>query len=104
MFGICTVMRLLERAVVVGQRERLARATIDAYAGWIEAYLRFSAARAGTWRRPEELGTADVEAFLNHLVVERRLSASSQNQSLCALVFLYTHVMNRPAVAVASPL
>jgi integron integrase len=87
-------MRLLEHVVVVGRRERLASATIDAYSGWIEAYLRFSAARAGAWRRPEELGTADVEAFLNHLVVERRLSASSQNQSLCALVFLYTHVLD----------
>jgi integron integrase len=39
------------------------------------------------------LGTADVEAFLNDLVVRRRLSASAQNQALCALVFLYTHVL-----------
>lgn len=40
-----------------------------------------------------QLGTDDVEAFLNDLVVERRLSASSQNQALNALVFLYRHVL-----------
>ena len=37
---------------------------------------------------------ADVEAFLNDAVVRRRLSASAQNQALCALVFLYTHVLD----------
>lgn len=42
---------------------------------------------------PVELGTADVEAYLNHLVGERHLSASSQNQCLNALVFLYKHVL-----------
>jgi integron integrase len=42
---------------------------------------------------PERLGTADIESFLNHLVGERHLSASSQNQALNALVFLYRHVL-----------
>ena len=42
---------------------------------------------------PEQLGTADVESFLNHLVGERRLAASTQNQALNALVFLYRHVL-----------
>jgi hypothetical protein len=62
---------------------RLTAAAVEAYSGWISAYLRHCAARQGEWRRPEELGTADVEAYLNHLVVERRLSASSQT-SVCA--------------------
>jgi integron integrase len=39
------------------------------------------------------LGTDDVERFLNDLVIRRRLSASSQNQALNALVFLYRHVL-----------
>ena len=42
---------------------------------------------------PEQLGSGDVEAFLNHLVGERRLAASTQNQALGALVFLYKHVL-----------
>jgi site-specific recombinase XerD len=40
-----------------------------------------------------ELFTDDVEAFLNHLVMDRRLSGSTQNQALNALVFLYKIVL-----------
>jgi integron integrase len=86
-------MKLLEQVRVVALRQRLAKATIEAYSGWITSYLRYCAASAGEWRRPQQLGTTDVETFLNHLVVERRLSASSQNQCLCALVFLYSQVL-----------
>jgi integron integrase len=47
-------------------------------------------------RHPRELGEAEVAAFLNHLVVERRVAPSTQSQALCALVFMYQHVMGRP--------
>ena len=47
----------------------------------------------GRWEHPAKLGTGDCEAFLNDLVVRRRLSASSQNQALNALVFLYSRVL-----------
>src|SRR5215207_7432846 len=87
-------MKLLEHVGVVGRRMRLAATTIEAYSNWISAYLRYCAARQGAWRRPEELGTADVAGFLNHLVADRHLSGSSQNHCLCALVFLYTHVLD----------
>jgi integron integrase len=39
------------------------------------------------------LFASDVEAFLTHLARDRRLSASSQNQATCAIVFLYRHVL-----------
>jgi integron integrase len=67
--------------------------TADVYCQWIRRYLAFAAAARGGWVPPEQLGTADVEAFLNHLVGERRLAASTQNQALNALVFLYKHVL-----------
>ena len=86
-------MKLLEQFEVVARRQRLAQNTIDVYALWTRQFLTFSAARLGVWKHPKELGTSDVEAFLNDLVIERRLSASSQNQALNALVFLYTHVL-----------
>ncbi len=86
-------MRLLDRLALVARRRRLADATIDAYSSWVRNYLAFCAAGRGEWTPPERLGTRDVERFLNHLVVERRLSASSQNQALNALVFLYKHVL-----------
>ncbi len=87
-------MKLLEKFEAVARQRRLADNTIDAYRGWIQQFLRFCAAARGQWTRPEELGTADVESFLNDLVSRRRLSASSQNQALDALVFLYAQVLD----------
>ena len=86
-------MKLLEQVVVVARRMRLADNTIDVYKHWIGRYLAYSERRCGGWKRPEELFTADLEQFLNHLVMEKRLSASSQNQALNALVFLYRRVL-----------
>jgi integron integrase len=42
------------------------------------------------------IGKADVQRFLTHLAVERQVSASTQNQALNALVFLFRHVLERP--------
>ena len=86
-------MKLFEQFEIVARRRRLAQNTIDAYATWIRQFLSFSASNANEWKHPKDLGSADVEAFLNDLVIRRRLSASAQNQALCALVFLYTHVL-----------
>ncbi len=86
-------MKLLERVSDVGRRRRLAGATIECYQGWIEQFLRFCRTPDGDWRSPEELQGAEIEAFLTYLVKERRLSASSQNQALCAIVFLYRRVI-----------
>ena len=58
----------------------MAAATADVYSGWVRQFLTFAAAARGAWTAPADLGTADVEAFLNHLVGERRLSASSQRR------------------------
>jgi site-specific recombinase XerD len=90
MFGI---MKLLDQFIVVAQRRRLSEHTVECYLTWLRQFMTFCAARHGVWKHPTELGTADVEAFLNDLVVRRRLSASSQNQALCALVFVYRHVL-----------
>ena len=85
-------MKVLDRIRDVGMRRRLARSTIECYQTWVADFLRFS--KLGErWRTPAELGGPQVEAFLNHLARDRRLSASSQNQALCAVVFLYTQVL-----------
>lgn len=84
-------MRLLQRIAAVGARRRLASRTIDIYQVWVRRFLQFHRTDAG-WRCPGELRGVDVAAFLTHLAHERRLSASSQNQALNAIVFLY-HVV-----------
>jgi len=92
-------MKLLERADLVCRRRGMSRKTAQAYCHWIRRFLSFSAIARGGWTAPAQLGTTDVEAFLNHLVGERHLAASTQNQALNALVFLYRHVL---ADAIAS--
>jgi len=85
-------MKLLERVEAVAARRRLARATVECYSGWIVKFLRFC--RDGDrWRTPAEVGAGEVERFLTHLAVNRRVSASTQNQALNAIVFLYKQVL-----------
>ena len=80
-------MKLLGQLDLVCRRMGLAPSTAKAYKSWVTSYLRFVAARDGDWKHPVALGTADVESYLNHPVTDRRLSGSSQNQCLNALVF-----------------
>jgi integron integrase len=62
--------------------------TETAYLGWIRRLIRFHGGR-----HPRELGGPEVQAFLNFLAVERRVSASTQNQALAAVLFLYKAVL-----------
>lgn len=65
--------------------------TERAYVDWVKRFVRFHG-----MRHPGELGAAEISAFLNWLASGRDVAASTQNQALSALVFLYTHVLNRP--------
>ena len=58
------------------------------YLGWIKRFIF-----ANGKRHPREMGEQEVEQFLSHLAVERRVSASTQNQALSALLFLYRVVL-----------
>ena len=62
--------------------------TEEAYVHWIRGFVAFHKRR-----HPREMAGAEITAFLNHLAVERRVSASTHNQALCAIVFLYRHVL-----------
>src|SRR5687768_495645 len=85
-------MKLLDRVRDVGLRRHLARSTIGCYQSWIGEFLRFSKVQ-GRWRAPSELSAADVQRYLTHLARDRRVSASTQNQATCAIVFLYKQVL-----------
>ncbi len=73
------------------------RQTEDSYAGWIRRYIVFH----GT-RHPMEMGAPEVAAFLSHLAESAQVSASTQNQAFCALLFLYRRVLDRPLAPLAS--
>ncbi|MDI6713112.1 MAG: integron integrase [Anaerosomatales bacterium] len=64
--------------------------TEAAYCLWVKRFVRFHG-----MRHPAELGEAEINAFLTHLAIEGRVSVSTQNQALAALLFLYRHVLGR---------
>jgi integron integrase len=64
--------------------------TEEAYVQWIRRFIVFHGKR-----HPQELGRQEVEAFLTHLAVEGKVAASTQNQALNALVFLYREIIGR---------
>ena len=65
--------------------------TEEAYVQWVRRFVRFAGLR-----HPRELGAVEVTGFLTHLAVERRVSASTQNQALSAITFLYREVLDAP--------
>ncbi|MGK9067191.1 integron integrase [Stutzerimonas chloritidismutans] len=60
------------------------------YCEWVKRYIRFHA-----YRHPVDMGAPEVEAFLSDLAVRRDVSASTQNQALAALLFLYRQVLKQ---------
>lgn len=60
------------------------------YCEWIKRYVRFH-----NYRHPMEMGASELEAFLSDLAVRRDVSASTQNQALAALLFLYKQVLKQ---------
>ena len=65
-----------------------ARRTIGAYERWLRRFLRFH-----QLRHPREMGGPEINAFLTHMAVVEHVSASTQNQALAALLFLYRQVL-----------
>jgi site-specific recombinase XerD len=76
--------------------------TEQAYLLWARSFIRFH-----DLRHPRDMGAPEVEAFLNHLTSDRKVSGSTHKQALSALLFLYREVLgtdlpwlnelNRPA-------
>ena len=65
--------------------------TEEAYLRWIREYILFF-----DKRHPAELGANEISTFLSHLAVQRNVAASTQNQALSALLFLYREVLDLP--------
>ena len=65
--------------------------TDEAYLAWVKRFVRHHGSR-----HPSELGPDEVRAFLSHLASVEGVAASTQNQALAALVFLYANVLGMP--------
>jgi integron integrase len=87
---------LLESLRDVIRRKHYSIRTEHSYVNWVKDYVRFHGLR-----HPRVMGEAHVVEYLTHLAVRRNVSASTQNQALNALVFLYKHVLNAPLGSLA---
>jgi integron integrase len=80
--------RLLDQVSDVARLRHLSLRTEQTYRTWIKRFILFHGKR-----HPRELDAEAVRAFLTHLAVNERVAASTQNQALHALLFLYKQVL-----------
>ena len=69
---------------------RYSQRTEQAYADWVRRFILFHGKR-----HPRELGEEEIVEFLSDLAVKRKVSASTQNQAFCALLFLYQQFLQK---------
>jgi integrase len=97
--GVCALLReqppvqpprprLLDQVRAAIRTRHLSRRTEEAYVLWTRRYVVFHGRRP-----PREMGAPEIGRFLAHLATERKVSASTQNQALAALLFLYWAVL-----------
>jgi integron integrase len=82
--------RLLDRVREANRLRHGSRSTEKSYIGWIRRFILFHGKR-----HPAEMGAPEVAQFLSSLAVEGRVAASTQNQALSALLFLYRYVLHQ---------
>lgn len=80
--------RLLDRVREELRVRHYAYRTERTYIDWIKRYIFYHQKR-----HPKDMGPVEVRAFLGFLADQKNVAASTQNQALCALVFLYKHVL-----------
>jgi integron integrase len=82
--------KLLEQLRQELRSRHYSRRTEQTYCQWVKRFIYFHKVR-----HPAEMGEPEINAFLTHLAVKERVSASTQNQALSSLLFLYRYVLKR---------
>jgi len=80
--------KLLDQVRLILRTKHYSLRTEESYINWIKRFILFH-----DKRHPRAMGEKEINKFLTHLAVKEHLSASTQNQALCAIVFLYKHVL-----------
>lgn len=73
------------------RRRNYSYKTEQAYVRWIVRYVKHQ-----KFKHPKNMNENHVVAFLNWLATQRNVAASTQNQALCAIIFLYKHILEKP--------
>jgi integron integrase len=82
--------KLLDRLRDAIRLKHYAYRTEQTYVDWVYRFIIFH-----NKRHPQDMGVPEIEAFLTHLAVQKRVASSTQNQALSALLFLYRHVLHQ---------
>ena len=100
--------KLLDRLREALRSRHYSLRTEQSYCHWVKRFIFFH-----NVRHPAEMAEPEINAFLTNLAIREKISASTQNQALSALLFLghkdvkttviYTHVLNRGGLGVRSP-
>ena len=82
--------RLLDQVRHVIRCKHYSIRTEQSYVSWIKRFIYFH-----DRRHPKDLGERHISAFLTNLAVQRKVASSTQNQALCAIIFLYKEVIKK---------
>lgn len=67
--------------------------TEKVYIHWIRLFILFN-----NKRHPSDMGNVEIEHFLSYLAVTKKVSSATQNQALCAIIFMYRHILDKEIV------
>ena len=82
--------KLLDRVRAAIRARHYSLRTEEAYVGWVRRFILFHHKR-----HPAEMGEPEINQFLTHLAVAENIAASTQNQALSGILFLYQEVLGR---------
>lgn len=82
--------KFLDRLELLLLSSGKAKSTTRDYCRWVERFIRYH-----NKRHPKDMGKDEINAFICHIHSDLRLSASAQNQALCALKFCYDKLIGR---------
>jgi integron integrase len=88
--GVSSPPKLIDQVRNLLRTMHYSSKTEKAYLFWIKRYILFHRKR-----HPVDMGAMEIEQFLTHLAVNEHVAASTQNQALCAIVFLYKQLFKR---------
>ncbi len=87
--------KLLDQLRAKIRQKHYSLRTEETYVYWCKRFILFH-----NKRHPAEMGVPEVEQYLTHLAVNQNVAASTQNQALSAILFMYTHILHQPLTGI----
>lgn len=85
--------KLLEQIAIKCRTKGYSPKTAETYRHWCEEFLRYHKSLANRWIHPQDMGKVDIEIYLTHLAVKRRVSPTTQNVAFQSILFLYRELL-----------